>query len=63
MTLLGNKLDEEITLQGITLWEERHLAEMLMITPLGIPLISFVGGFDELRWGVGRPSPRTIFPL
>ena len=22
-----------------------------MIIPLGIPLISFVGGFDELRWG------------
>ena len=22
----------------------------LMITPLGIPLISYVGEFDELRW-------------
>ena len=38
MTPLGNKLGEEITLQGITLWEERYFAEMLMITPLGIPV-------------------------
>ena len=51
MTPLGNKLGEEITLRGITLWGKRHFAEMLMITPLGIPLISFVGRFDELRWG------------
>ena len=30
---------------------ERYFAEVLMITPLGIPLISYVGEFDELRRG------------
>ena len=49
MTALGNKLVGEITLRGITLWEERYFAEMLMITPLGIPLICYVEGIDELR--------------
>ena len=34
-----------------------------MITPLGIPLISFVGDFDELCWRTGRTSLRTIFSL
>ena len=33
---------------------ERYFAEDLMITPLGIPLISYVREFDELRWGIGR---------
>ena len=28
-------------------------AEILMITPLGIPLMTFVGEFDELHWGIG----------
>ena len=51
-TPLGNKLDEEITLRGITLWGRDVLLMILTITPLGIPLISSVGGFnDELRWG------------
>ena len=62
MTSLRNKLAGEITLRGITLWEEIHFAEVSMRTPLGIPLISFVRGFDELRWGIGRTSLRTIFP-
>ena len=49
MTPLGNKLDEEITLRGITtlaillgnntLWGERYAVEILMVTPLGIPLL------------------------
>ena len=48
MTPLGNKLDEEITLRGITtlallgnntLWEERYSVEMLMVTSMGIPLL------------------------
>ena len=43
MTPLGNKLVGEITLRGITLWEE-ILRWGLMVTPLGIPLISFVEG-------------------
>ena len=48
----GNKLDEEITLRGITLWGGDALLKILTITPLGIPLISSVGDFDdELRWG------------
>ena len=52
MTPLGNKLDEEITLRGITLWGKDCFAEILTITPLGTPLISSVGDFDdELRWG------------
>ena len=50
MTPLGNKLDEEVTLWGI-LCGMRYFAEVLMITPLGIPLMSYVEGFDELRWG------------
>ena len=50
MTPLGSKLVEEITLRGITLWEE-ILRWGLMRTPLGIPLICYVGEFDELRWG------------
>ena len=43
MTPLGDTLVGEITLRGITLWEERYFAEVLMITPLGILLISSVG--------------------
>ena len=50
MTPLGHKLVGEVTLRGI-LCGKRYFAEVLMITPLGIPLISFVGEFDELRWG------------
>ena len=51
ITPLGNKLDEEITLRGI-LCGKRRFAEILTITPLGIPLISSIGDFDdELRWG------------
>ena len=50
MTPLGNKLVGEITLRGI-LCGKRYFAEVLMRTPLGIPLISYVGEFDELRWG------------
>ena len=44
MTPLGNKLGEEINLRGI-LCGKRYFAEVLklMITPLGIPLICFVG--------------------
>ena len=43
---------------------KRYFAEVLKlrITPLGIPLICYVGRFDELRWGIGRALPRTIFP-
>ena len=52
MTPLGNKLGGKITLRGVnSVGKERYFAEMLMITPLGIPLISFVEGNDELRWG------------
>ena len=67
---MGNKLDEEITLRGITtleillgnntLWEERYFAGMLMITSLGIPF----GMLDVLIDSAGdrKTSPRTIFP-
>ena len=35
-----------------TLWGRDVLLMILTITPLGIPLISSVGDFnDELRWG------------
>ena len=51
-TLLGNKLNEEITLKGNTLWGRNVLLMILMITLLGIPLISSVGDFnDEFCWG------------
>ena len=43
--------------------EKRCSAEILMITPLGILLISSVGDFDELRWGIERTSLGMIFPL
>ena len=39
---------------GELLCGKRHFAEVLMITPLGIPLISYVERIDELRWRVGR---------
>ena len=58
---MGDKLGEWITLRGEntlatllgsnTLWEERYFVEMLMITSLGIPLLSYVGRLGELRWG------------
>ena len=38
---------------GELLCGKRYFAAILMITPLGIPLISYVGEFDELRWGIG----------
>ena len=44
----------EKLLCGELLCGERYFAEVLMITPLGIPLISYVEGIDELRWGIGR---------
>ena len=47
---------------GELLCGKRYFAGVLMRAPLGIPLISYVGEFDELRWGIGRTSPRTIFP-
>ena len=55
MTSLGDKPGEEITLRGI-LCGKRYFAEVLklMITPLGIPLMCYVEGIDELRWGIGR---------
>ena len=49
LTPLGNKLVKRL------LCGKRYFAENLMITPLGIPLTSLVGGFDELRWG-GRKN-------
>ena len=70
MTLLGNKLDEEITLRGITtlaillgnntLWEERYSVEMLMVTSLGIQLMYWKFLIDSA--GDKKTSPRTIFP-
>ena len=42
---------------------KRYFAEILTITPLGIPLLCSVGDFDELRWGIERTSLGTIFPL
>ena len=53
MTPLGNKLGEYITLRGM-LCGKRDTLLRLMITSLGIPLISFVEGIDELRWEIGR---------
>ena len=51
-TPLGNKHDEEITPRGNTLWGRNVMLIILTITPLGIPLISSVGDFnDELHWG------------
>ena len=61
MNPLGNKLVGEITLRGI-LCGKRYFTEILMRTPPGIPLISYVGESDELRWGIGRTSLKTIFP-
>ena len=61
MTLLGNKLVGEITLRGM-LGGKRYFAEMLMMIPLGIPLLSSVGRFDEFRWGIGSTSSGTILP-
>ena len=49
MALLGNKL-VKILLCGESLCRKRYFVEILMRTPLGIPLISYVGEFDELRW-------------
>ena len=46
---MGNKLGEEVTLRGI-LCGKRYFAEILMITPLGIPLISYA---EELMNSVG----------
>ena len=44
--------------------EKRYFAEILTITPLGIPLISHVGDFDdELRWGIERTLLGRIFLL
>ena len=42
---------------------KRGFAEILMITPLGIPLLCFVGDVDELRWGKETTSLGTIFQL
>ena len=42
MTLLGNKLGGEILCREL-LCGKRYFAEVLMRTPLGIPLISYVG--------------------
>ena len=61
MTPLVNKLIEEMTLRGNTLWEERHFAEMLMITPLGIPLLSSVGRLMNSA-GDRKTSSGMIFP-
>ena len=44
MTPLVNKLAGEITLREL-LCGERYFAEILTITPLGIPLLSYVGEF------------------
>ena len=41
---------ERDTLRGITLWGGRYFAEVLMRTPLGIPLICFV---EELMNSAG----------
>ena len=51
MTSLGNKLGEEIISAGKYSVGKRYFAEILTIIQLGIPLISSVGEFDELRWG------------
>ena len=60
MTQLGNKFAGEITLRGkITLaillgkmlCGERGTLLRLVITPLGIPLMCYVEGIDELHWG------------
>ena len=50
MTLLGNKLVGEITLRGITLWE-RYFAEVVIRTPLGIPLMSSLGNLMNSAGG------------
>ena len=58
MTPLGNKLGEDYSAG------KRYFAEILTITPLGIPLISSIGDFDdELRWGIERTSLGVIFQL
>ena len=62
MTPLGNKLVGEITLRGI-LCGKRYFAEVLMRTLLGIPLISYVGEFDELGWGLTVLAPLGILKL
>ena len=59
---VGEKNLLERLLCGEILCGKRYFAEVLMRAPLGIPLIGYVGEFDELRWGVGRTSPRMIFP-
>ena len=54
MTPLRNKLAGEITLWGITLWEEIHFAEVSMRTPLGISMINFAG--DRKNFAEDDPS-------
>ena len=44
----------ERLLCGELLCGKRYFAEVLMITLLGIPLMSYVGRFDELRWRDGK---------
>ena len=50
--LQGEKDTLTIMLGSNALWGERCFAELLIkITPLGIPLMSYAGRFDEFRWG------------
>ena len=42
----------ERLLCGELLCGKKYFAEVWMRAPLGIPLISYVGEFDELRWGL-----------
>ena len=44
--------------------KERYFVEMLMITPLGILLLSSVGRLDELHWGwedFAGDDPSVVF--
>ena len=69
MTPLGNKLGDysagKVTLATLlgnnTLWAERYLAGMLMITSLGIPLLRYVEVLIDSA-GAKKTLPRTIFP-
>ena len=51
----------KILLCGELLCGKRYFAEVLMITLLGIPLMSYVGDLMNSA-GIGRTSPGTIFP-
>ena len=58
---MGNKLGGEITLWGIYS-VGRDTSLRLDDNSAGDTVDMLCWGIDELRWGIGRTSPRTILP-